>query len=363
MQQSGQSLCLDFGQLDNSASCQERALQLLRDIGDREFESSVLFKLGTASFVCKQNPSEAVEYLSESVSCSERESERLDDQTKLSLREQRIGRYQVLCVVLIYMGRFSDALNAAERGRARCLVDLMAEKYSIEKTSRPRRNRVDFSEMKRLSSNKQINIVFITPSLRTVFFWVIKHGAEISFVESICEQCSEDVETTLENMVTKSHRSVCGNNEVKCEDRSLKALYRDVQNEAMDFRNVELPEDEEEEETKNTDSILHVMYNMLIAPVEHHIKGQEIVIVPEGNMFRVPFAALIDANGKFLSESFRLRLAPSLTTLTMIQERKHDLHMEEEGGALIVGAPDVPSHGNRPRVGRDTAGWKTSYKT
>ena len=324
------SLYLNFGQLDDSASYQERALQLLRDIGVREFESSVLCKLGAASFVCKQSPSEAVEYLSESISCSERESERLDDQTKLSLREQRIGRYHVLFVILIYMGRLTDALLAAERGRARCLVDLMVEKYSIENTSPPRKNGVEFTELKRLSSNKQINIVFMTTSFTTVFFWVIKDDAEISFVESICEQCAEDVETTLEEMVTKSHRSVYENNETKCEDRSLKAIYGDVQDEAMDLRNVELEEDEEEEEEEeeekqNSSSVLHLMYNMLIAPVEHHIEGQEIVIVPEGSMFRVPFAALVDGNGKFLSESLRIRLAPSLTTLTMIQERTHTI--------------------------------------
>ena len=336
------SLYLDFGKLADSASYQERALQLLRDIGDREFESSVLCKLGAASFVCKQSPSEAVEYLSESISCSERESERLDDQTKLSLREQRIGRYHVLYVILIYMGRLADALLAAERGRARCLVDLMVEKYSIENTSPPRRNEVEFTELKRLSSNKKINIVFMTTSLTTVFFWVIKDDAEISFVESICEQCAEDVETTLEEMVTRSHRSVYENNATKCEDRSLKAIYGDVQDEAMDLRNVELEEDEEEEEKENTSSILHLIYNMLIAPVEHHITGQEIVIVPEGSMFRVPFAALVDGNGKFLSESLRIRLAPSLTTLTMIQERKHNLPMDQKGGALIVGDPDLP---------------------
>ena len=336
------AMYLDFGQLDDSAKYQERALQLLRDIGAGEFKSSVLCKLGAASFVCKQNPSEAVEYLSESISCSERESERLDDQTKLSLREQRIGRYHVLYVILIHMGRFTDALYAAERGRARCLVDLMAETYSIENTSPPKRNVVEFNDVKRLSSNKQVNIVFMATSLTTVFFWVIKQGAEIAFVESICEQCSEDVETTLEEMVTKSHRSICENNETKCEDRSLKALHGDVQNEEMDLRNVELTEDEEQEEMKNTSSILHLMYKMLIAPVEHHIKGQEIVIVPEGSMFRVPFAALVDANGKFLSESLRIRLAPSLTTLTMIQERQHDLHMDQAGGALIVGDPDLP---------------------
>lgn len=36
-----------------------------------------------------------------------------------------------LYLLLIYMGRLNDALFAAERGRARCLVDLMVEKYSI----------------------------------------------------------------------------------------------------------------------------------------------------------------------------------------------------------------------------------------
>lgn len=211
-----------------------------------------------------------------------------------------------------------------------------------ENTSPPRRNGIEFTELKRLSSNKQINIVFMTAPSTTVYFWVIKDAVEISFVALIRERCTEDVETTLEEMVTKSYRSFYENNETKCEDRSLKALYGDVQDEAMDLRIVELEEDEQEEEMENTSSTLHLMYNMLIAPVEHLIKGQEIVIVPKGSMFRVPFAALVDSNGKFLSESLRIRLAPSLTTLTMIQERKHNLSMDQEGGALIVGDPDLP---------------------
>ena len=78
---------------------------------------------------------------------------------------------------------------------------------------------------------------------------------------------------------------------------------------------------------------------MLINPVSDLLDEPEIIIVPDRNMFRVPFAALLDKNGKYLSETFRIRIVPSLTTLKLIQDSPADHHSQT--GALIVGDPDV----------------------
>ena len=56
-------------------------------------------------------------------------------------------------------------------------------------------------------------------------------------------------------------------------------------------------------------------------------------------MYRVPFAALIDKSGKYLSETFRIRIIPSLSTLKLIQDSPVDYHSQT--GALIVGDPEV----------------------
>ena len=69
------------------------------------------------------------------------------------------------------------------------------------------------------------------------------------------------------------------------------------------------------------------------------LKEPEIIIVPDSCMYQVPFAALTDDEGNFVSETFRLRIVPSLTTLKLIQESPPYYHSHT--GALIVGDPQV----------------------
>ena len=78
---------------------------------------------------------------------------------------------------------------------------------------------------------------------------------------------------------------------------------------------------------------------MIIAPVTQLLDETEIIIVPDRSLFKVPFAALEDESGKFLSENFRIRIVPSLTILKLIQDSPADYHSQT--GALIVGDPDV----------------------
>ena len=69
------------------------------------------------------------------------------------------------------------------------------------------------------------------------------------------------------------------------------------------------------------------------------LDGSEIIIVPDRSLYNIPFAALPDESGKTLSESFKIRVAPSLTALRLIHDSPADYHSQT--GALIVGNPDV----------------------
>ena len=84
---------------------------------------------------------------------------------------------------------------------------------------------------------------------------------------------------------------------------------------------------------------LPICYKLIIAPVASLLEGPEIIIVPDRALYRIPFAALTDKSGKYLSETFRIRVVPSLTTLRLINESPTDYHCQT--GALIVGNPDV----------------------
>ena len=127
-----------------------------------------------------------------------------------------------------------------------------------------------------------------------------------------------------------------------CEDRSLSSLTEsDSALESAKEGRLALyrPVEEEEEENLQPLPTLSERYRMIIAPVADFLHQPELIIVPDPALYKVPFAALTDESGSYLSEDYRIRIAPSLTTLGLIQDSPADYHSQT--GALIVGEPDV----------------------
>ena len=69
------------------------------------------------------------------------------------------------------------------------------------------------------------------------------------------------------------------------------------------------------------------------------LEEPEVIIVPHGSLYKIPFAALSDKEGKYLSESHQILIVPSLTTLKLIQDSPVDYHSRTD--ALIEGDPTV----------------------
>lgn len=67
--------------------------------------------------------------------------------------------------------------------------------------------------------------------------------------------------------------------------------------------------------------------------------GDEVVIVPVGPLFLVPYPALVDKDLGFLCEHVRVRLVPTLTSLKLLAECPKAYH--STSGALLVGDPWV----------------------
>ena len=79
---------------------------------------------------------------------------------------------------------------------------------------------------------------------------------------------------------------------------------------------------------------------MFIAPVNDFLEEPEVIIVPDRRLYKVPFAALSEKEGaEYLSETHRIRVIPSLTTLKIIQDSPEDYHSNT--GALVIGNPKV----------------------
>ena len=95
------------------------------------------------------------------------------------------------------------------------------------------------------------------------------------------------------------------------------------------------PEMSESLQDKN--NVLRLLYDTVISPIAVKLKGDEVLIVPEGPLCLVPFAAFVDEDSKYLSESFRIRIAPSLHSLKLIKDSPDNYHCKK--GGLLVGDP------------------------
>ncbi|CAH3161851.1 unnamed protein product [Pocillopora meandrina] len=84
---------------------------------------------------------------------------------------------------------------------------------------------------------------------------------------------------------------------------------------------------------------LSTLYNNVMKPVADLVQGDELFIIPDGPLWLAPYAAFKDGNSKYLCESFRIRLAPSLRSLRLIADCPDDYH--KSSGALFVGDPWV----------------------
>ena len=86
---------------------------------------------------------------------------------------------------------------------------------------------------------------------------------------------------------------------------------------------------------------LQQLHQLLIAPIAAYLPKEptaSVVILPQGELFSVPFAALQNAQGKYLIESHTLTIAPSIQVLGLTQSKP----INRRGTPLIVGNPIMP---------------------
>ena len=141
------------------------------------------------------------------------------------------------------------------------------------------------------------------------------------------------VNDTLKDMTDRAYKQIRATKPARCEDRSLDDTGGET-NENLSDRG----RDEKEFTPSQAEvDALRELYDVVIAPISHLIKDEELILVPDGSSFLIPYAALLDQNSRYLSETLRIRLAPSLTSLSLLSECPEGRHCTS--GALLVGDP------------------------
>ncbi|KAM7426074.1 Tetratricopeptide repeat protein 4 [Porites harrisoni] len=168
---------------------------------------------------------------------------------------------------------------------------------------------------------------------RVIITWVVQNNKNVHTREKKVEDMNnvDDVIDSVKKLIDSTFDVIGVRGGVRCEDRSLEGTRRPTPDLAQgsSFDTISVSSQKHQ---------LRRLYDVIINPIADLIHGDELIIVPEGPLWLAPYAAFIDSNSRFLFESFKIRVIPSLTALKMIIDRPGDL---VKPSALLVGDPWV----------------------
>ncbi len=228
-----------------------------------------------------------------------RERSAFKDEWKINLFHEFKHVYTALCRTLLKDNSPLEALWAAEQGRAQALADLLVSRYGILSGEQ-------IGTASGILKHISTNTVFLEIDSKTIYLWLLKPGQPVHFRKRSCEV---DATSFLGSLIENAYRSIDVNWHF---ERGYIALKEHL-------------------------SPFRIIYDILFSAIVDLIQDDELVIVPCGHLWLAPLAAIVDHESKYLCESFRIRLAPSLKFLKLIAECPRSYH--RESGALIVGDP------------------------
>lgn len=288
-----------------------------------------------------------------------------EDNLKISIADLHTADYKLLASTLLLAGnQVEAAMLAADRGRAMALKDLLYHKFEVKG---------EYAKIKQQSAeipsrvSNFLDMLRVDPTLTTLFYsvidesvftWVLS-GSHLNVTE--WPNNGEDfwsimalVDITLAEIRNDILQQGAGS---AAEDRLLLASETDSSfeekkssNQSEHATSAEKPSFQAIREAAlrslplkpidigNPACSLRRLYNILIKPVERHIQGKKLLIIPETFLYSLPFSALVDDNSVFLSQKYSIQICTSLETLAIISERPK---REPVGGALVIGNPLV----------------------
>ena len=302
----------------------QQSLSIAKEIGKKDAEQNAYSNLGL-SFQKLHDFRNAEECYKSSIKVFEEMRFLLQekDEWKISFRDQ-LNTYSNLCIVQLRQSKNNEALLTAERGRAQALADLMESQYGAKST--PSTSKEQMEKINNISSLISSPTTFLAEAKKSVHLWVLNKGQEWQFMK-------KKVNDTLKDMTDRAYKQIRASKPAKCEDRSLDDTGGEPNEDLSDRGR------DEKEFTPSQAEVdaLRELYDAVIAPISHLIKDEELILVPDGSSFLIPYAALLDQNFKYLSETLRIRLAPSLTSLSLLSECPEGRHCTS--GAILVGNP------------------------
>ncbi|BBD63358.1 TPR repeat-containing protein (plasmid) [Nostoc sp. HK-01] len=299
-----------------------KAAAIFHETGDKSAEGEALGVIGVGYYKWKQYAN-AEQYLWKTIKLFESLRPGLRDEENISLFDKQSITYVALQQSLIAQNKIDVALEVAERGRARALVELLAARINQNSPNQIRINFPQVAEMQQIAKLQNATLVQYTTldtsivnkgeqeRQRLINIWVVKPTGEIVFQ-------SQPFQTPLEKLVSTSREAIGIN---------TRSIF-DVQ--------PTVPHANQTEQLKQ-------LHQLLIKPIAQYLPtnpDDKVIFIPYNELFLVPFAALQDEQGKYLIEKHTILTAPAIQVLQLTHEQRQKV---SGTGALVVGNPVMPT--------------------
>ena len=322
-----------LGDFKKAVDYHERDLAIAKQVMDKVGISQSFYNLGKV-FQSTGSIFKAVDCFQQSVATLNDVRHHLvfKDDWKVSLCNLHKTVYVRLWRSLLSQGKIMEALLSAEQGRAQALKDLLGFKYAAKNTRVESGTEVE--TVADISGFLSCSTVFIALEHQEVILWVFQKGKNAQLRRKEIPDGQVDIDTFLNSLMSTAMQEIDVRAVLKCEDRSLDTAREEN---LTDERSP--PKKTRNQSSHLQQSALSLLYETIISPIQDLLVDNEVVFVPEGLLCLAPFPAFMDSDSRYLCESFRVRVIPSLISLKLIADCPADYHIKT--GALLVGDPWV----------------------
>lgn len=341
----------------------------------------ILSRLG-AALAEAGNFSQAQETLQDSMRALEYERRRLgnNDSDNLIFFEQQVDTYRTLQKVLIAQNQPPAALEIAERGRTRVLVDLLATRLFATQATPITLSPPSISQIQQIAQQQNATLVeysIINKSsgfrqqiqASNLYIWVIKPTGNIVFrqvdLKSLKAPLKDLVNQTRElinegrGRGNNNNLTLLPGNLVKLQGdaddwQPWEIVSTDVSAQTITVKRPDNPEAppiirpikdvvSQVESRRSNHPSLQQLHQLLIQPIADLLPNDansRVIFIPQDELFLVPFAALQDTQGNYLVEKHTILTAPAIQILDLTHQRRRLTRGDKS--ALVVGNPTMP---------------------
>jgi CHAT domain-containing protein/Flp pilus assembly protein TadD len=326
---------------------QQQTLQIAQAIGDRSLEALTFNNLGHALFSAGNLP-EAEKQLREALNIYESLRPGLTDADNVSIFDTQVFSYNLLQQILIEQNRPDAALEVSERGRARAFVEVLAQRLSPQAAQdyKAEAKPPTIEQIQQIAKAQNATLVEYTivpdddfkfqGKLRgpdkELLIWVVQPTGKVAlqrvdlkkFLQQQPGEAKDNAPPSLKDLI-KSSRNF---------------LVRGGQGLGVTERG----------NAERSVNQLQQLHKILIEPIAQFLPtgpNERVIFIPQEFLFLVPFAALKDAEGKYLIEKHTILTAPSIQVLDLTRQKRQQLSARNTGtiqgkDTLVVGNPKMP---------------------